>query len=310
MCLPKQTKSGSTTCLEPRVGAPTFGDRPTALWIPVMPNLPSVTADNPLRLTTHSPAPATVRVQRSANLRTGRIGRRFRGMRGRANYRTPRRAHAVSVLSRHRGVSLLEEHQDIVRGYVHHRQGVYALYRRGKLYYVGLASNLRARLGHHLKDRHQDSWDRFSVYLTIGDGHLRELEALLLRIVKPTGNKQKGRFARSEDLRRRFCRDYYAEMRLSLRALLGKAQPVSPRAIISTTEGRQPVLAGYVTKSFRLYARHKGKRIRATVRKNGMISAPPAARERASRAPARHRPVPRTCRAAPEPRPGWADRRS
>jgi hypothetical protein len=47
---------------------PTFGDQPTALWIPVMPNLPSVTADNPLRLTTHSPAPATVRVQRSANL--------------------------------------------------------------------------------------------------------------------------------------------------------------------------------------------------------------------------------------------------
>jgi hypothetical protein len=182
--------------------------------------------------------------------------------------RTPLVCQHLENVSR----DLLEEHQDIVRGYVHHRQGVYALYRRGKLYYVGLASNLRARLGHHLKDRHQDSWDRFSVYLTIGDGHLRELEALLLRIVKPTGNKQKGRFARSEDLRRRFCRDYYAEMRLSLRALLGKAQPVSPRAIISTTEGRQPVLAGYVTKSFRLYARHKGKRIRATVRKNGMIS--------------------------------------
>ena len=33
-----------------------------------MPNLPSVSSDNPLRLVTHSPAPATVRVQRSANL--------------------------------------------------------------------------------------------------------------------------------------------------------------------------------------------------------------------------------------------------
>ena len=56
--------------------------------------------------------------------------------------------------------SALEEHQDIVRQYVRGRQGVYALYRRGKLYYVGLATNLRNRLKHHLKDRHGLSWDR------------------------------------------------------------------------------------------------------------------------------------------------------
>ena len=77
---------------------------------------------------------------------------------------------------------VLEQHQDIVRQYVRQRQGVYALYRRNKLYYVGLASNLRGRLAHHLRDRHHDSWDRFSVYLTIGDRHLRELESLILRI--------------------------------------------------------------------------------------------------------------------------------
>ena len=68
---------------------------------------------------------------------------------------------------------VLEEYQDTVRQYVRDRQGVYALYRRGKLYYVGLARNLRMRLAHHLRDRHGDSWDRFSVYLTIGDSHLR-----------------------------------------------------------------------------------------------------------------------------------------
>ena len=32
------------------------------------------------------------------------------------------------------------------------------------------------------------------MYLTVGDVHLRELEALILRIVKPIGNKQKGKF--------------------------------------------------------------------------------------------------------------------
>jgi hypothetical protein len=47
----------------------TFSDRPTAMWIPVIPDLASTTRDNPPRLLTHSPAPAIVRVQRSVNLR-------------------------------------------------------------------------------------------------------------------------------------------------------------------------------------------------------------------------------------------------
>src|SRR3974377_2221997 len=81
----------------------------------------------------------------------------------------------------------LEEYHHPIRHDVRNRHGFYALYRRGKLYYVGLASNLRTRLGHHLKDRHAQSWDRFSVYLTIGDSHLHELESLLLPIVKTKG---------------------------------------------------------------------------------------------------------------------------
>jgi hypothetical protein len=46
----------------------TYADRPTALWIPITPSLPSLAADYPLKLLTHSPAPATVRIQRSVNL--------------------------------------------------------------------------------------------------------------------------------------------------------------------------------------------------------------------------------------------------
>ena len=61
----------------------------------------------------------------------------------------------------------IEQYQDIIREYVRKRHGVYALYRRGKLHYVGLASNLRVRLKQHLHDRYKDSWDRFSIYLTI-----------------------------------------------------------------------------------------------------------------------------------------------
>jgi hypothetical protein len=66
----------------------------------------------------------------------------------------------------------LEKYQDVIRAAVSRRHGVYALYKRNKLYYVGLAKDLRWRLKAHLNDRHGESWDRFSVYLTIGDQHL------------------------------------------------------------------------------------------------------------------------------------------
>jgi hypothetical protein len=54
----------------------------------------------------------------------------------------------------------LGKYQDIIRQYVRRRYGVYALYRRGKLHYVGLASNLRSRLGQDLRDRHQNPWKK------------------------------------------------------------------------------------------------------------------------------------------------------
>jgi hypothetical protein len=167
---------------------------------------------------------------------------------------------------------VLEQHQGIVRQYVRHRQGVYALYRRDKIYYVGLAGNLRSRLSHHLKDRHHDSWDRFSVYITIGDSHLHELESLILRIVKPSGNKQKGKFAKSEDLRRRFKRDWYTEMRLKLNDLLGKQPKLAPgNQKITKAIGRKPVLSQYPNGPMTLRARYKGKTLFAYVRKTGLI---------------------------------------
>jgi predicted GIY-YIG superfamily endonuclease len=57
-----------------------------------------------------------------------------------------------------------EKHSDIVRKFVRGRIGIYALYRRGKLYYAGLASDLRGRLKSHSRDRHKQLWDTFSVY--------------------------------------------------------------------------------------------------------------------------------------------------
>ena len=71
---------------------------------------------------------------------------------------------------------VMQAYPQIVRGMIRGRFGVYALYKRGRLHYVGLANNLIGRLKTHLRDRHRGSWDRFSVYLTSDAEHMRELE--------------------------------------------------------------------------------------------------------------------------------------
>lgn len=166
----------------------------------------------------------------------------------------------------------LEKYQDVIRAYVRDRQGVYALYRHDKLYYVGLASNLRMRLAHHLRNRHGDSWDRFSVYLTIGDSHLRELEALILRIVKPKGNNQKGQFANSEDIKRKFGRDVRERYRRDISLLLGV--PTKPRKSIykDGMSGKTRFLVKTIGgRPHRLRRVYKGKLYKARLRKDGRV---------------------------------------
>jgi len=164
----------------------------------------------------------------------------------------------------------LEKYQGVIRQYVRQRQGVYALYRRKKLYYVGLATDLRWRLRAHLKDHHGQSWDRFSVYFTIGDEHLKELESLVLRIVKPKGNEVKGKFGNAQDLRRRLARDIRLIQREELDGLLGRERIIIPSRS-DDSDGHEPELAAYFTKPTRLRATYKGKLHRAHVRRDGRI---------------------------------------
>ena len=62
---------------------------------------------------------------------------------------------------------VMEEYPQVVKELIKGKAGIYALYRKRKLYYVGLATNLMGRLKTHIKDRHHGAWDRFSVYLTV-----------------------------------------------------------------------------------------------------------------------------------------------
>ncbi len=167
----------------------------------------------------------------------------------------------------------LEKYLHIIRRYVGRRHGVYALYRRGKLYYVGLAGDLRWRLNAHLKDRLAPHWDRFSVYLTIGDKHLKELESLLLRVVrpKPAGNVQTGKFVSSQSLLYQFKREIKADQRVELNALVGQGEDTqtsqSPRGI----PRRGVPLAKYVGQPLNIQARYKGKIYSGRVRRDGRI---------------------------------------
>jgi hypothetical protein len=166
---------------------------------------------------------------------------------------------------------VLEEYQDIIRRYIRGRNGVYALYKGDKLYYVGLATNLRGRLKQHLKDRHRGLWDRFSVYLTIGDHHIKEMESLLLRITRPAGNRQIGKFVRCENLNKRLARDIKTLHREELAILLGKQR----KAVAGRDSADEhPVLAPYVSdiRRNRLRAHFKGRFVRARVRSDGSIT--------------------------------------
>lgn len=172
------------------------------------------------------------------------------------------------------GVSwkVLEAYPQVVADLIRKKAGVYALYKHDKLYYVGLASNLMGRIKHHLKDRHAGLWNRFSVYITQRNEHLKQLESLLLRIASPAGNRVKGNFGGSINLYRLLNRNMTAsdaDRRASL--LGGHAARQRRRRKTSETRGSL-VLAGIADRPYALRAQYKGKTYRATLRRDGYIS--------------------------------------
>jgi hypothetical protein len=164
---------------------------------------------------------------------------------------------------------LLERHPDVVRNFVGRNAGIYALYKRNKLYYVGLATALRGRLKAHGRNKHGKSWDRFSIYLTIKDQHLREIEALLHRIANPPGAKQRGKLAQSKDMRRRITRAIREKQFSEVSSLFGRE--TSP--VKSATGGNAPnsELRRLFPQGARIRGILKGTTFRARVQRNGKI---------------------------------------
>ncbi len=167
---------------------------------------------------------------------------------------------------------LLAEYSIQVRDLIRHQAGVYALYRKERLYYVGLAKDLPRRLKQHLRDRHNRKWDKFSVYLTADDGHTKELESMLLRIAKPPGNKQSGKFVSSCNLWSQLNRTIKARQDAKRAKLLGGPMARRRRRQKATRARGAKGLGGLFDRRTQLRAEYKGYEYRASLRKNGEIS--------------------------------------
>uniref|UniRef100_A0A7V3E7M3 GIY-YIG nuclease family protein n=1 Tax=Ignavibacterium album TaxID=591197 RepID=A0A7V3E7M3_9BACT len=152
------------------------------------------------------------------------------------------------------------------------RWGVYTLYKKNKLYYVGLANNLMGRLKTHLKDRHRGAWDRFSVYLTIKSSHIKELESLLIRVTNPPGNKLQGKFINSKALKRDLVYLLKVHDDNKRASLIGGSYAKRRQKTLAKKAGGKNSLEGIFNKRVKLKAKYKGITYWASIRKDGKIN--------------------------------------
>lgn len=160
------------------------------------------------------------------------------------------------------GAKVFEKFAPVITRFVDRRNGIYALYKGETLYYVGLASNLKGRLKEHLRDRHAQKWDRFSVYLTQSDRFLKDMESLILRISLPEGNRVKGKLPGSHDLKRSLQGEISTLQRMEMNGVLGKKAP--------TKSTRSTKLSG--TRTIHLRREYKGRMYHAILRIDGTVS--------------------------------------
>jgi len=149
---------------------------------------------------------------------------------------------------------------DMIKG----NYGVYALYRRDKLYYIGMATDFRRRLNKHLRDRLKGKWNQFSLYLIRKTDHLREVESLLLRITRPVGNKITGKLKQSVNLRPKLKRIMTADSKKVIEEILGTAKPPTKKHRAKGKAAKEGnALKGLLRNGQGLYANYKGKSYRA-----------------------------------------------
>ena len=174
--------------------------------------------------------------------------------------------HLVSEYIENLDGKLLGKHQAVLEKFVAGKNGIYALYQHGRLYYVGLATDLKIRLKQHLKDQHAKKWDHFSVYLTTNWKHLKDLETILLRVHKPEGNRMKGHFIGGKDTKKELLRSFNANNKAEGLKMFGldPKEGSIPKSVRKTITGI--AYAGTPLRGF-----YKSAIIKARLRKDGSV---------------------------------------
>jgi predicted GIY-YIG superfamily endonuclease len=88
--------------------------------------------------------------------------------------------------------------REIMRGYA----GVYALYRKHRIHYVGLTTDLLGRILGHTKDRLAGKWDHFIIFRIQRVRYLKDIETLMHQLLETKGNRVRGRVPRDADINR------------------------------------------------------------------------------------------------------------
>lgn len=164
-----------------------------------------------------------------------------------------------------------KEITDMTKGH----QGLYALYRKNHLCYVGLSTNLRNRIKHHLKDRLKGKWTHFSLYVIRKTDHIKELESLLLRIAFPESNNQRGKLKSTNLLPllktqvKRKIKEELEDIFKGHHIKTAKKKTTAKKKV-SKAKADKP-LKGYFPTGKCIYATYKGKDYKAWVFRTGTI---------------------------------------
>ena len=164
----------------------------------------------------------------------------------------PKRRQRKLVIGHLENISgdVLDQYPSVIRALIKDKSGVYALYRNNSLYYVGLAKNLMGRLKAHTRDRHQRKWNRFSVYLTVRDEYIKELESLMIRVVGPRGNRRSGKLIASKVLRRDLNKAIKAHDADRRARLMGGRQPNNVSRRRQPKPAERTYFSGYLIVAF------------------------------------------------------------
>ncbi len=196
---------------------------------------------------------------------------------GKAKKKTRKSKPIVEAYLERIGQKVFKDFSSVITGLIKGHQGIYALYKKDKLYYIGLASNLKTRIKHHLNDKHKNCWTHFSLYIISKQEHIKEFESVVLRIAYPKGNSVKGKLSRAKNLRPSLKRGLKAEWERQIDGIIGgKAKKKSKRSGAGKSKSKDRPLKGLLKGYQRIYRTYKGKDYKAKVLPSGIIELIPS----------------------------------